>query len=705
MILNLFRKIYGDSLFLNSLYLMSGTVVVAGFGFFFWLINEQLYLTEDIGLATALISVMNLISIFSLIGFNATFIRFLPTSEHPNDKLNTGILLVASVAIVLSSIFVLLTPAISPPLHALLAHPTTALLFVVFCTLVAVSAVIDSVFLARRQTKFVLVISFAFSVCKILLPFLFIPWGAFGIFAAAATAQAIGLVLGITLLVRYCNYRPRLAIHLNIVSMVWRYSASNYLASVINLIPVTILPIIIVNQLGAHSAAYYYIVMMIGNLLYTIPWATARALFAEGSNDEIFLDRHFRNSVISIASLITPSIVFLLIFGGYILRVFGEDYVSEGIVFLQLVAVSGIFVSVTAIFGSLFQVRKHLVPLITANSALAVVTLTLSYLFLPLGLYGIGVAWLVGNTTAALISYLWYRWPEHFYEKAVEFWFLKISVPISKLRYLRARFKNGRGKVALCYPEKPRPFHTLYLLLHNLGYVITNNPQAAYDAVISFEDTTFGRATPLIAELRKKIHVINGECNDISKERVDAVFTEVFGYSSLIDPLTYQGKYVRKSNLNTTHDGMLFERPTTPQPGYIYQKLIESDCQNGICREMRLAIMGDSIALMFYRYRHEKSRFTHIIKAERVDPDRALTKKEQHKILLFCKKFGLEYGELDVLRHSDGHLYILDANNTPAGPVPGVDITIKEYRKWLTRLSYLMSEKFSLGTFGISGKF
>ncbi|MDP4020679.1 MAG: hypothetical protein Q8P58_01365, partial [Candidatus Adlerbacteria bacterium] len=328
MIISLFRRAYHNSLLLNSLYLMSGTLVVAGFGFFFWLINEQLYLTTEIGFATVLISVMNLISIFSLIGFNATFVRYLPTSDRPNDKLNTGILLVASTAAVLSSLFVLLAPLISPPIHTLLAAPLVAFLFILFCTLTSVSAVIDSVFLARRQTKFVLAINFTFSVCKILLPFLFIAWGAFGIFAAAATAQAIGLALGITLLVRYFNYQPRLAIHFDIVNLVWRYSASNYLASVISLIPVTILPIIIVNQLGAKPAAYYYIVMMIGNLLYTIPWATARALFAEGSNNDVLLDKHFRNSVISIASLITPSIVFLLIFGGYILRVFGEDYVS-----------------------------------------------------------------------------------------------------------------------------------------------------------------------------------------------------------------------------------------------------------------------------------------------------------------------------------------------------------------------------------------
>src|SRR3989344_6118448 len=130
MIVSLIQRIYQDSLFLNSLYLMSATAVVAGFGFFFWLINARLFLTEEIGLATALISVMNLVSILSLIGFNATFIRFLPGSERPNDKLNTGMVLVGITAVLLTGIFVILSNIISPPLHNLLNTPTTALIFI-----------------------------------------------------------------------------------------------------------------------------------------------------------------------------------------------------------------------------------------------------------------------------------------------------------------------------------------------------------------------------------------------------------------------------------------------------------------------------------------------------------------------------------------------------------------------------------------------
>ena len=47
------------------------------------------------------------------------------------------------------------------------------------------------------------------------------------------------------------------------------------------------------------------------------------------------------------------------------------------------------------------------------------------------------------------------------------------------------------------------------------------------------------------------------------------------------------------------------------------------------------------------------------------------SKKE--KILLFCRRMGLDYGELDMLRdREDGRLYIVDVNNTPFGPPHGL---------------------------------
>ena len=39
------------------------------------------------------------------------------------------------------------------------------------------------------------------------------------------------------------------------------------------------------------------------------------------------------------------------------------------------------------------------------------------------------------------------------------------------------------------------------------------------------------------------------------------------------------------------------------------------------------------------------------------------------RIIQFCNKMGLDYGELDIIRDDEeGRIFIVDCNNTPGGP-------------------------------------
>jgi hypothetical protein len=52
------------------------------------------------------------------------------------------------------------------------------------------------------------------------------------------------------------------------------------------------------------------------------------------------------------------------------------------------------------------------------------------------------------------------------------------------------------------------------------------------------------------------------------------------------------------------------------------------------------------------------------------EPGELLTESELSKVREFCTKFGLDYGELDVLRdYDDGRIYIVDVNYMPFGPI------------------------------------
>lgn len=402
--------LYHNRLFLNSFYLMLATAVMSGLGFFFWLINSRFFTTADIGLATTLISIMSLIAILSVVGFDNSFVRFLSKSKEKNDELNTGLLLSGLAAFFLSLLFIIFVPLISPQLAFIKSNFLVASAFILFCIMASLNTLTDSVFLAYRETRYTLIINTIFSLVKVALPFAFLNFGALGIFSSAALAQSVGFVLSIALMIKKMGYRPQFVINRRVLTRVWKFCAGNYVIKILNLLPPTLLPLLITNHLGAEQAAYYFMAMMIGNLLYVIPWSTAKSLLAEGSHDEKTFHINTKKSIRIIAYLLVPMLLIFLFGGSNILLIFGKKYSTEGLVFLQLVLVTSLAVSANSIYGSYFQITRNLKVLIFANACYAGVIVGLSYALLPFGLAGIGIAWLMGNSTIGLITYVTYHY-------------------------------------------------------------------------------------------------------------------------------------------------------------------------------------------------------------------------------------------------------------------------------------------------------
>jgi O-antigen/teichoic acid export membrane protein len=388
---------------------MVATVVLAGFGFFFWLINARLFSVSSIGIATTLISVMNLIALLSLLGLDTTLVRFLPTSTQRNEKINTALLLVSTASIILSSGFVLFVKEISPNLSFIQDNTWYFSIFILSCVMNSLNVLTDSVFLAGKKTKYTLIVNVISSLVKTGVPFAFVGFGAMGIFIAAGLAQMTGTLLSMWIMLRRFDYRPQFTINTEALSGVWRYSGVNYATSILNLLPPTLLPILIINTIGTEAAAYYYIVMMIGNLLYAIPWSAAKSFFAESSHNVLGMPEHIRRAVRTIAFLTFPAMLVIFIFGRTILTIFGEKYASGGISFLYFVTVAAVLISINAIYGSIFKVLNNLKAIFTTNVLYVVSIFLAAYIFHPYGLVGVGLAWLIGATITSIANAVFYK--------------------------------------------------------------------------------------------------------------------------------------------------------------------------------------------------------------------------------------------------------------------------------------------------------
>lgn len=250
-----------------------------------------------------------------------------------------------------------------------------------------------------------------------------------------------------------------------------------------------------------------------------------------------------------------------------------------------------------------------------------------------------------------------------------------------RIRWIRNYYRNGNQiRTVLFYPHFPSKSTVLYKIFKKLHYNITNNPEKIRSLAIFWEDTTIRHANVEIGIISKYEKVINIKSLDISKSKVDKDFVEVFGYSSLVDPATYTGLMVKKNELNAAHDGKIVQGPVFAEPGFVYQKLISNNYNGSLVADMRIPVINGIIPLVFIKYKTIETRFDifrkwhHKLKNVEVhSPESLLTPDEIEKLIVFCRKSGLDYGELDVLRDcDDGRIYVVDVNNTPTGP-PYVD--------------------------------
>ena len=408
MIRRLWLHFYSDSLFRNSIYLMMATVVMAGLGFFFWIINTRLFTTEQVGLATTMISIMGLITSFSLLGLDVGLIRYLPKSERKNEQINTCISATSILALILSTIFLVGINIFSPKLVFITKNPYFILLFILFMVFSTFNSLIENIFIAFRDTKFILIKNTVFSVLKLILPFFLISLGTFGIFSSWMSALTISLGISILILVIKFDFKPRLILNKNIIEEIGRFSLGNYVAGFFNSLPLMLLPLMITNLINPETTAYYYMAMMVANLLFAIPQATTQSLFAEGSHDVNELKQHTQKAIKTIAVILIPITLITVLLGKYVLLTFGKNYSAEGFRFLQILALSGIFVAINSIFGAILKIRREIKKMIMINILGAILILGLSYLFLPFGLIGIGLAWISGQGLLTLV-YLYYE--------------------------------------------------------------------------------------------------------------------------------------------------------------------------------------------------------------------------------------------------------------------------------------------------------
>lgn len=401
------RQLFHTPLYSNALYLMIANAAAPLLGFVFWIIVARFYPPEAVGLATAAIAATGLLAGFSHLGLGMGLIRFLPHSgEKARVMINTVFTVNLLATVVAALVFMAGLSFWSPALLFLRQEAVYLTAFILFTVAHALWILTDKVFIGERRAGFVLSKSLIQGLLKIPLPILLAAFlNSLGIFASWGLSLVIALFISVFLFLPRIQpgYRPRLTVNRGLVNEMVHFSFVNYIADLFWVAPGFILPIMVVNLLGAEPNAYFYMALSIGSVLGMIPGATSLSLFAEGSHEEERLGLNAWRSLKMAYLILVPGVILVVALADKLLLVFGVSYAVNATTLLRIAAITALPSAFNLTYFSVKRVEKRLKVVVGLSAVAAAATLGLAYLLLPrMGINGAGIA-LLGSQGLVLL--------------------------------------------------------------------------------------------------------------------------------------------------------------------------------------------------------------------------------------------------------------------------------------------------------------
>ena len=371
---------FSESLYKNSMYLIISSASMALFGFIFWSIAARMFPSEQVGLATAVISAIALISSLSLLGFNVSILKY-------KDKvLGFNALLVTSIVSLLLSIGFLLF--VNSELAFLSSSWMYIISFIVFCLFNTVYSLLGTILISQEKQLIVLVKDILFSVVKV--TFVLLLSGLMGLL----WSWFFGIFLALVLSFFFISLEFKFDI--SSLKKTFSFTFYNYLSSLLGVFPALILPLIIINYLSASYSAYFYVSWMIANLLFIVPSSVGTNLLASGDLTKL------KKSMLFTSLLLVLGIIIVFFMGSFILNLFNPEYIV-GLSLLYILAISSIPYGVRTLYNSYLNVLGFYKRVMFWNFVVLLITVVGTVSFISdYGLVAIGYSWLLGNLVGAV---------------------------------------------------------------------------------------------------------------------------------------------------------------------------------------------------------------------------------------------------------------------------------------------------------------
>ena len=391
-------------LYRNAYALMLSSGATSALGLLYWVLASRSYSPSVVGYSSSAIAALMFVTGLASLYLDGSLVRFIPRAGPLTPRLVLSSYAVAvSVSVVVSVVFVAGIDLWAPRLNFLGSTWTWFAACVIATMASCVFTLQDAVLTGLRRTTWVPVENTVYALAKIVL-----------LVALAGAATGTGILISwvaplllvippvsllLVRLVREHMAARDTEVEEVTVRRIVRYAGGNYAGYLCLLAYTRLPPLLVLNAAGSAASAFFYLPWTIAGTLMLLTINISVSLIVEATVDHANARLHIRRAAVHAGRLIVPVVIALLIAAPYVLHLFGERYAEEGSSLLRVLAVAALPNAVCVMAFGVARLQDRVRTLVLGQIALAVLVLGLSALLLPpMGIDGVGVAWLISQT-------------------------------------------------------------------------------------------------------------------------------------------------------------------------------------------------------------------------------------------------------------------------------------------------------------------
>jgi len=370
------------------------TVIIRILNFSTKIILARLLVPEDFGLLAIGLLAINTIGLFRDFGFGASII-YLKDDSKDHLVANTAFIMLPIVAIVLFILAYLFAPHIALFYNTTLVEPIIRVL--AFTFVISSFGTVPSILLEKELEFKKKILPETVPIVGYACVTIVLAINGYGVWSLVC-GQIVSAVLNVILLWIVSDWRPTFHFDRTIALKMFGYGKNILAASVVIFFITNLDNGVIGRILGMEALGFYTIAYTISNLPATqITHLVGRVMFPTYSklqDNKEALGRAYLKTFRMVSMLSIPATLGILIIAPDFIEIVLKEKWMPAVPALQVLCIFGLFRSIAATTGSIFQATGR--PDILFKTSLLQLIITVFLIFLLIDPYGIvGVSWAV----------------------------------------------------------------------------------------------------------------------------------------------------------------------------------------------------------------------------------------------------------------------------------------------------------------------